>query len=149
MGPLDAAVLRDIIVPHGNNDERQNLVLRGCDKGPRERRSLDLFSGCILLTQLSVAPQGQMCGESGRGTQTRLSIPTEFTSSRENPVQLRATTSFVTRAVKLVCSISTQVLHVLHLATRREEVCRYVSRSMHYESGDWIKGFRLLPLCHR
>jgi hypothetical protein len=135
MGPLEAAFLRGRVVPHGNNDENENLVLRGCDKRPRERWSLDLFSDCILLTQLSVAPKVQMCGESGRGTQTRLSIPSEFTSSRENPVQLRATTSFVTRAVKLVRSIPTQVLHVLNLATRREEVCRCASRSMDYKSG--------------
>jgi hypothetical protein len=84
-----------------------------------------------------------MCGESGRGTQTRLSVPSEFTSSRENPVELGATTSFVTRAVKLVRSIPTQVLHVLNLATHREEVCRCESRSMHYESGDWMKGFAI------
>jgi hypothetical protein len=149
MGPLEAAVLRYVVVPHGNDDESENLVLRSCDKRPRERRSLDLFSDCILLTQLSVVPQGQMCGESGRGTQTRLSIPSEFTSSRENPVQLRATTSFVTRAVKLVRSIPTQVLQVLNLATRREEVCRCASSSMHYENEDWMKDFRFLPLCHR
>jgi hypothetical protein len=31
------------------------------------RQSQELFSGCILLTQLSVAPQGQMCAEGGRG----------------------------------------------------------------------------------
>jgi len=90
-----------------------------------------------------------MCGESGRETQTRLSIRSEFTSSRENPVQLRASTSFVTRAVKLVRSVLTQVLHVLNLATRREEVCKCASRSMLYESGDWMKGYRLLPLCRR
>lgn len=70
------------VVPHDNNDESENLALRVF--------SQDLFSGCILLTPLSVAPQGQMCGESGRGeeaeTQARLSVPSEFTSSRENPV---------------------------------------------------------------
>jgi hypothetical protein len=72
MGPLEAAVLRGIVVPQGNNDKSENLVLRGSDKRPRERGSLDLFSGCILLMQLSVAPKGEMCRESGRGTQTRL-----------------------------------------------------------------------------
>lgn len=149
MGPLEAAVLRGIVAPHVNNDESENLALRGCDKRPRKRQSLDLFSVYILLTQLTVAPQGQMCGESGRGTQTRLSLPSEFSSSRENPVQRRATTSFVTRAVKLLRSMATQVLHVLNLATRREEVCKCASRSMHYGSWDWMKGFRLLPLCHR
>lgn len=65
-------------------------------------------------------------------TQPRLSVPTEFTSSRENPVSLRAATSFVTRAVKLVLSIQTQALHVLNLATRHEEVCKCASRSMRY-----------------
>jgi len=29
MGPLEAAVLRGIVVPHGNGDESENLVLRG------------------------------------------------------------------------------------------------------------------------
>jgi len=55
-GPLEAAVLRGTVVPHGNNDESENLATR--------MFSEDLFSGCILLTPLSLAPQGQMCGES-------------------------------------------------------------------------------------
>jgi hypothetical protein len=67
MGPLEAAILRGIVVTEGNNYESENLFLRCCDERPRVTRSQELFSGCILLTQLSVAPQGQLCEESGRG----------------------------------------------------------------------------------
>jgi hypothetical protein len=63
--------------------------------------------------------------------QIRLSVPSEFTSSRENPVQLRAYTSFVPRAVKFVRSIQTQVLHVLNLTTHHEEVCECASTSIY------------------
>jgi hypothetical protein len=128
MGSLEVAVPRGIVVPHNNNYENENSVLKCCDERPREALSQELFSGCILLTRLT---QGQMCAEGGRGN-TLHSVPSAFASSREDSVQLRATTSFVTRVVKLVLSIQTQMLRVLNLATRREEVCECASRSMHY-----------------
>jgi hypothetical protein len=132
IGPLETAVVRGIVVPHSNNYEKwkfgSQVLWQETTRGTVSRTLQLLHSADATKRGTTVT---DVCGR-WAGKQTLHSVPSAFASSREDSVQLRATTSSVTRVVKLVFYIQTQMLHVLNLATLREEVWECASRSMHY-----------------